>query len=71
MTIDPSKVYLATLETEKGDIVIELYADKVPNTVNNFVFLPGRDSTMARPSIGSAPGTGRRPYRHRTRWTRL
>ncbi len=39
MTIDPSKVYLATLETEKGDIVIELYADKVPNTVNNFVFL--------------------------------
>ncbi len=39
MTIDRSKVYLATFETAKGNIVIELYADKAPNTVNNFVFL--------------------------------
>ena len=39
MTIDPDKVYLATFETEKGNIVIELYAREVPNTVNNFVFL--------------------------------
>ena len=39
MTIDPHKQYIATLETEKGDIVIELYADKVPLTVNSFVFL--------------------------------
>ncbi len=39
MQIDPQKVYLATLETEKGDIVVELFADKAPNTVNNFVFL--------------------------------
>jgi cyclophilin family peptidyl-prolyl cis-trans isomerase/protein-disulfide isomerase len=39
MIIDPAKQYIATLETEKGDIVAELYADKVPNTVNNFVFL--------------------------------
>jgi cyclophilin family peptidyl-prolyl cis-trans isomerase len=36
---DPEKAYEATLETEKGDIVVELYADKAPNTVNNFVFL--------------------------------
>ncbi|MCK4725070.1 MAG: peptidylprolyl isomerase [Anaerolineales bacterium] len=30
---------MATFETEKGDIVVELFADKAPNTVNNFVFL--------------------------------
>ena len=39
MTIDPAKQYIATIETEKGDIVVELFADKAPNTVNNFVFL--------------------------------
>ncbi len=39
MHIDPGKIYFATVETEKGEIVIELFADKVPNTVNNFVFL--------------------------------
>ena len=39
MVIDPAKQYVATIETEKGDIVAELYAGKVPNTVNNFVFL--------------------------------
>lgn len=39
MQIDTSKTYTATIETEKGDLVVELYADKVPNTVNNFVFL--------------------------------
>ncbi len=42
MTIDPRKQYLATLETEKGEIVIELYADKAPLTVNSFVFLARR-----------------------------
>ncbi len=39
MMIDPKKKYSATLHTEKGDIVLELFADKVPHTVNNFVFL--------------------------------
>ena len=39
MVIDPAKKYQATLKTTKGDIVVELYADKAPNTVNNFVFL--------------------------------
>jgi cyclophilin family peptidyl-prolyl cis-trans isomerase len=39
MIIDPEKSYTATFKTEKGDIVVELYADRVPNTVNNFVFL--------------------------------
>lgn len=39
MTLDTSKHYTATFKTEKGDFVIELYADKAPQTVNNFVFL--------------------------------
>jgi cyclophilin family peptidyl-prolyl cis-trans isomerase len=39
MTIDPKKKYTATFKTEKGDFVVELYADKAPQTVNNFVFL--------------------------------
>jgi len=39
MTIDPAKIYLATFKTAKGDITIQLFADKAPITVNNFVFL--------------------------------
>jgi cyclophilin family peptidyl-prolyl cis-trans isomerase len=39
MVIDPAKRYTATISTDLGDIVLELYADKAPRTVNNFVFL--------------------------------
>jgi cyclophilin family peptidyl-prolyl cis-trans isomerase len=39
MEIDPAKGYIATLHTEQGDIVIELFADKAPLAVNNFIFL--------------------------------
>jgi len=39
MIIDSKKKYTATLNTDKGDIVMELFADKAPRTVNNFVFL--------------------------------
>lgn len=39
MVIEPGKIYQAVLKTAKGDIVVELYADKAPRTVNNFVFL--------------------------------
>lgn len=39
MVIDPKKKYTATFKTEAGDFVIELFADKAPKTVNNFVFL--------------------------------
>lgn len=39
MTVDPKKQYIATLKTEKGDVVIELFADKAPVTVNSFIFL--------------------------------
>lgn len=36
--IDTSKAYVATIKTDKGDIVVELYSD-TPITTNNFVFL--------------------------------
>ena len=39
MTIDPLKGYTASIETEKGTIVIELFPDVAPITVNNFAFL--------------------------------
>lgn len=39
MTINTSKQYTATIETGKGNIVLELFASDVPVTVNNFVFL--------------------------------
>ena len=37
--LDTSKSYLAHFKTERGEIVAELYADKVPLTVENFVNL--------------------------------
>lgn len=39
MTIDPEKKYGATIETNKGNIDIDLYVEYAPKTVNNFVFL--------------------------------
>ena len=38
-TLDTSKTYLAHFKTERGEIVAELYADKAPLTVENFVNL--------------------------------
>ena len=39
MQIDSSKTYSATIQTNRGDIVIDLHADRAPQTVNNFVAL--------------------------------
>lgn len=39
MTIDPAKTYTATLKTNRGEIVCDLFAKDAPQTVNNFVFL--------------------------------
>jgi peptidyl-prolyl cis-trans isomerase B (cyclophilin B) len=39
MQIDPKKTYLATMETNRGTIELELFAKHAPKTVNNFVFL--------------------------------
>lgn len=39
LTIDPSRSYSATLDTNHGEIVIEFDPGRSPLTVNNFVFL--------------------------------
>ena len=69
MVIDPKKKYSATISTDKGDMLIELFADKAPKTVNNFVFLAREgyyDGTIFHRVIsgfmaqgGDPTGTGR------------
>jgi cyclophilin family peptidyl-prolyl cis-trans isomerase len=69
MVIDPNKKYLATISTDKGDIVLELFAGRTPRTVNNFVFLAREgfyDGTIFHRVIadfmaqaGDPTGTGR------------
>jgi len=69
MEIDRKKTYTATFKTEKGDIVVHLFANKVPATVNNFVFLARQgfyDNTIFHRVIddfmaqgGDPTGTGR------------
>jgi cyclophilin family peptidyl-prolyl cis-trans isomerase len=39
MQIDPKKKYVAHFTTNKGEFDVQLYADRAPITVNNFVFL--------------------------------
>ncbi len=39
MQIDPNKQYTATIQTQYGNIVIQLLPKQAPKTVNNFVFL--------------------------------
>jgi cyclophilin family peptidyl-prolyl cis-trans isomerase len=39
MSIDPSTSYTATIRTNHGEIVLELFAAQASRTVNNFVFL--------------------------------
>jgi cyclophilin family peptidyl-prolyl cis-trans isomerase/protein-disulfide isomerase len=39
VTVQMNKQYIATLHTEKGDVKIQLFADKAPFTVNSFLFL--------------------------------
>ena len=39
LAIDPQRTYRARIETERGTIVLELYARHAPATVNNFIFL--------------------------------
>ena len=39
LKLDIGKQYFATIKTEKGQVVSELFASDVPVTVNNFVFL--------------------------------
>ena len=39
MTLDPAKQYRATLHTTQGDIVLQLFSEEAPLTVNSFIFL--------------------------------
>jgi peptidyl-prolyl cis-trans isomerase B (cyclophilin B) len=39
MTIDSKKNYLARIATARGEIVLQLFPEHAPQTVNNFVFL--------------------------------
>ncbi len=69
IVIDPQKKYTATMVTDAGDMVFELYAEKTPKTVNNFVFLAREgfyDGTIFHRVIddfmaqgGDPTGTGR------------
>ena len=69
MEIDTNKKYTAVLDTDKGEMKLELFADKTPSTVNNFVFLARQgfyDGTIFHRVIadfmvqgGDPQGTGR------------
>jgi cyclophilin family peptidyl-prolyl cis-trans isomerase len=69
MQIDPAKTYTATFVTDRGEMIADLFADKAPATVNNFVFLAREgyydDTTFHRviPDFmvqgGDPTGTGR------------
>ncbi|HET9907455.1 MAG TPA: peptidylprolyl isomerase [Anaerolineales bacterium] len=39
LTVQRNRQYITTLHTEKGDVVIQLFPDKAPITVNSFLFL--------------------------------
>ena len=39
MEIDPAQFYYATFKTNRGDVKVQLFADRAPITVNNFVYL--------------------------------
>lgn len=81
MIIDTSKQYTATIETEKGNLVLELFASDVPVTVNNFVFLANEGfydgSTfhrvlpgfMAQGGDPTGTGTGNPGYRFADEFT--
>lgn len=60
--IDPLKQYIATIKTEKGDIVIQFFPDKAPLAVNSFVFLARQGwfngVTFHRVILGFAAQTG-------------
>jgi len=82
MTIDTNKQYTATIETGKGNLVLELFASDVPVTVNNFVFLSREgfyDSTtfhriipdfMAQGGDPTGTGTGGPGYKFADEFTK-
>ena len=77
LIIDAKKTYHAVFSTDVGEMKIKLFADKVPVTVNNFVFLAREgfyDNTifhrvinnfMAQAGDPTGTGTGGPGYRFR------
>lgn len=75
MTIDPSADYQATIVTDRGQIKLDLEAEKAPRTVNNFIFLARQgfydgvifhrviDEFMAQTGDPTGTGTGGPGYR--------
>jgi cyclophilin family peptidyl-prolyl cis-trans isomerase len=69
MILDKEKTYKANILTDNGVIEIQLFTDKTPNTVNNFIFLSNEgfyDNTIFHRVIanfmtqgGDPTGTGR------------
>ncbi len=69
MTINPDHEYIATIDTTRGKIVVQLFPKDAPRTVNNFVFLAREgfyDDTVFHRVIpnfmiqgGDPTGTGR------------
>ena len=45
----------ATMKTTEGDIVLELFDDDAPKTVENFRSSPARASTTGSSSTASSP----------------
>lgn len=39
VTIDTAKTYRITMQTNRGEITLDMYPEHAPKTVNNFVFL--------------------------------
>ena len=83
MVIDASKSYSAVFELEKGEeFEVELYADKVPRVVNNFVFLAREgfydgvtfhrvlEGFMAQTGDPTGTGTGGPGYRFESEFHR-
>ena len=74
MTIDPKLAYSAEMETSKGSITIDLFADRAPITVNNFVFLARDgfyDGVVFHRVLEGFMGARGRPHRQWARRTRL
>ena len=70
MTIDPNKLYSATIMTTLGTVQMSLFAKAAPVTVNNFVFLANKGyfncDTFFRviPGFVDQTGTNSPPQRH-------